>query len=63
MGNPEKLATSGTHDVYKQKKHNAIYVGHHYARINTNNLNKTWYPLQTTAGKDEPNKLDIHFDH
>ena len=24
------------------QKHNAIYVGHHYAQTNTNNVNKTW---------------------
>jgi hypothetical protein len=60
MDNPEKLAT------WRRKtkqKHNAIYVGHQYAQINTNNINKTWSLLQTTGGNDEPNKLDIRFYH
>ena len=25
--------------------------GHHYAKTNTNNVNKTWSLLQTTGGK------------
>jgi hypothetical protein len=52
MDNPEKLATYGTQDEEKQK-HNTIYVGHHYAQTNTNNVNKTCALLQTTGGKDE----------
>jgi len=39
----------------KKKNKNAIYVGHHYAQTNTNNVNKTWALIQTTGGKDEPN--------
>ena len=31
-------------------------VGQHYTQTNTNNVNKTWALLQTTGGKDEPNK-------
>jgi len=46
-----------------KQKHNTIDVGHHYTQINTNNINKTWSLLQTTGGKDEPNKLDIRFYH
>ena len=46
----------GVHMTNKAKqKHNAIYVGHHYAQIDTNNINKTWSLLQTTEGKDEAN--------
>jgi hypothetical protein len=42
MDNPEKLATLDTQDEDKQNvKHSAIYVGHHYAQTNTNNINKT----------------------
>ena len=43
MDNPEKLATLGTQDGDKQnKKHNTIYVGHHYAQTNTKQkVNKT----------------------
>ena len=33
-------------------KHNTICIGHHYARKNTNNVNKTLALLQTTGGKD-----------
>ena len=32
------------------------YVGHHYTQTNTNNVKKTLALLQTTEGKDEPNK-------
>jgi hypothetical protein len=39
-----------------QQKHNTICVGHHYTQTNINNVNKTWILLQTTGGKDEPNK-------
>ena len=28
---------------------------HHYAKTNTNNVDKTWALLQTTGGKDKPN--------
>ena len=38
-----------------KQKHNTIYVGHHYAQTNTNNINKTWALLQRTGDKDEPN--------
>jgi quinolinate synthase len=47
LDNPEKLATKVTQDekkhrLHKKKKtHNAVYVGHHYAKTNTNNENKT----------------------
>ena len=54
-----------------KQKHNTICVGHHYAQTNTTNykqlevktnqtnttnVNKTWALLQTTGGKDGPNK-------
>jgi len=39
-----------------KEKQNTICVGHHYVQTNTNNVNKTWTLLQTTGGKDEPNK-------
>ena len=56
MDNTEKLATYGTQDEDNQsKKHNIICVGHHYAKTNTNNVNKTHMLIQTTGGKDEPN--------
>jgi hypothetical protein len=41
----------------QSKKRNTICVRHHYAQTNTNNINKTWAPIQTTGGKDEPNNL------
>ena len=41
MDNPEKLATQGTQDKKKTKKHKTICVGHRYAETNTNNVNKT----------------------
>jgi hypothetical protein len=37
-----------------KQKHNTIYVDHHYAKTNTNNVNKACASLQTTGGKDEP---------
>jgi len=52
MDNPDKLATFGTHDTrwrQTKQKHSTIYVGHHYTQTNTNNVNKTWTFLQTTA--------------
>ena len=50
MDNPEKLAAYGTQ---YEEKHYTICVGY---QTNTNNVNKTWAFLQTTRGKDEPNK-------
>jgi hypothetical protein len=42
MDNPEKPETRGTQDEDKKNKtHNTICVGHHYAQANTNNVNKT----------------------
>jgi hypothetical protein len=40
-----------------KQKHTTIYVGHHYTQTNTNNVNKIGALLQTTGGKNEPNKL------
>ena len=40
MDNPEKLTTQGTQDEEKQNK-NTTQCGHHYAQINTNNVNMT----------------------
>jgi len=54
MDIPEKLATYKM-KTNKNKKHNKIYVGHHYVQKTTNNVNKTWALLQTIGGKDEPN--------
>ena len=39
-----------------KQKHNTPCVGHHCLQTNTINFNKTWALLQTTVGKDEPNK-------
>jgi len=51
MYNPEKPVTQGTQDKDKQNKNSTICVGHYYAQANTNNVNKTLVPLQTTGGK------------
>jgi hypothetical protein len=40
----------------KTQKHNKICVGHHYAQTNTDKVNKTLALLQTTGGKDVPDK-------
>ena len=37
MDNPE---TSATETKKTKQKHNTICVGHHYAKTNTNNINK-----------------------
>jgi len=47
------------HRAHKTKKNKAICVGHHYTSTNTNNVNKTWYLLQTTEGQDESNIVSI----
>ena len=54
MDNQEKLAIQGTQQ--EGKKTSQYYVGHHYTQTNTNNVKKTLALLQTTEGKDEPNK-------
>jgi hypothetical protein len=41
--------------VKTKQKHNTLCVGYHYAKTKTHNVSKTWAPLQTTGGKDEPN--------
>ena len=42
MYGPEKLAAYDTQNEDKQnKKHNTIYVGHHFKQTNTNNVKKT----------------------
>ena len=43
----------GTRDEEKQ---NTICVGHHNTQTKTKHVNKTCSILQTTGGKDEPNK-------
>ena len=44
----------------KQKqKRNTICIGHHYAKTNTNNVNRTCTLLETTGGKDDPNIVFI----
>jgi hypothetical protein len=45
------------------KKHNTIYVGHHYTQTNTNNVNKTWALLQTTGGTEELNIVFIRISN
>ena len=60
MDNPEKSGNIGPTKRRKLKqKHNTICVGHHYMQANTNNVNKTWAPLQTTGGEDEQNIVEI----
>ena len=44
-----------TRQLKTKQKQNTICVGHHYTQTITDNVNKTWVPLQTTGGKDEPN--------
>jgi len=42
MDNPKKLAIhKAQHEDKPNKKHNTIFVGHHFWQINTNNVNKT----------------------
>ena len=52
---PEKLATYGTQGDKKP----TICVRQHYTQTNTNNVTKTWAPLQTTGGKDEQQQICI----
>ena len=54
MDNPEKLKISVTQDKVKQN-HNIIYDVHHNTEANTNEVDKTSAPIQTTRGKDNPN--------
>ena len=59
MDNPENLATHACHTRETRKtkqKHNKICVGHHCTQTNTDKVNKTLALLQTTGGKDVPNK-------
>ena len=46
MDNPEKLATTNKNP----QKNNTICVGHHYAQVNTNNVNNTSALLQAIGG-------------
>ena len=44
----------------KQKqKRNTICIGHHYAKTNTNNVNRTCTLIKTTGGKDDLNIVSI----
>ena len=43
----------------RKQKHNTICVGHYYAQIYTNNVNKIYALLQITGSKDEPNIVCI----
>ena len=53
MDNPKKQRTQ---DEDRKKNHNTLYLGHHYAQANTNNvLRNDPSLLPTTGGKDEPN--------
>ena len=40
-----------------RRKHNTIYVVHHYSQTNANNVNKTCTLLQTNGNKDKPNTV------
>ena len=62
MHNPEKLAAYVTQDEDKQNKNTVQYVLDTTMRKNTNNVNKTWALLQTTAGKDEYLVSVLFFD-
>ena len=69
MDNQEKLeSTKGTikngqsretsnivQTGHTKQKYNSKWVGHHFTKTNTNNVNKTWAILQITGSKDEPN--------
>jgi GrpB-like predicted nucleotidyltransferase (UPF0157 family) len=58
MDNYAKLVTQGTPDEEKQNKNTARYVFDiTITTKNTNNRNKTYVHLQTTGGKEEPNKI------
>ena len=50
--------TKKTKKKQKQKR-NTICIGHHYAKTNTNNVNRTCTLLKTTGGKDDPNIVFI----
>ena len=43
-----------------KQTHTTICVRHHFMQTNTNNVNKTRALLETTGGKNEPNKLPFH---
>jgi hypothetical protein len=42
-----------------KQKHNTICVWNHYMQANTNNVDKTWGPLQTNRDKDDPNIVSM----
>ena len=44
MYNLDKLATRYTRRRKTKQKHNTICVGHHYAQLSINNVNKTCWP-------------------
>jgi len=46
-----------------KQEHNTVCVGHHHTQTNTNNVNKTLAPLQTTGGKDEQNIIFIIYKY
>ena len=47
-----------------KKPCNTIGVGHDYMQTNTNNVNKKWFPTQTTGGKEQTEhpKKSIDFE-
>ena len=52
MNNSEKAGSIVyTRQRKTKQKHNTICLGHHHAQTNTNDV-----LLQTTGGKDKPNK-------
>ena len=55
MDYSEKQATYGTQEEEKQNKNTTQY------ELDTNNVNKTSTPLQTSSGKDEIYGKPIYF--
>jgi len=45
------FGTKDTRRRQTQQKHNIMFVGHHYAQTNINNVNATRALLQTTGDK------------
>ena len=62
-GQPRETGNTGYTRRRKSKKQkqkrNTICIGHHYAKTNTNNVNRTCTLIKTTGGKDDPNIVFI----